>query len=148
MKDTLPFRVKLSVLLEDFADDRDCRVDRIRDHKDKGVWTVFDNALGQTTDNPSVDLSIMPRTIGNDGDDDQVSGQKESNWWVDNEGNEIFGLVHWCITHPLGYAEIKECAMNTDKNSFHAGKRRTHASPLATTSLIVFLIVSFAHCHS
>lgn len=53
--------VEDTVLLENLADDRDGRVHGVRDNEDKGTRAVLGNALGQITDDTSVDLKVQLR---------------------------------------------------------------------------------------
>src|SRR5690554_134043 len=53
----LLFRIEDAALLENLAHNRYCRVDGVRDHKHKRVWTVFGHSLRQVSDNACIDLS-------------------------------------------------------------------------------------------
>lgn len=52
----LPPGVVNALLLEDLGDDRDGRVDRVRDDKDKSLGRVLGNAYGNVTNDTGVDL--------------------------------------------------------------------------------------------
>lgn len=52
-----PLGVKDTVLLEDFGDNGDCRVHRVRDDEDEGLWGVLRDAGGEVAHNACVDLA-------------------------------------------------------------------------------------------
>ena len=53
-----PFRIKDAVLFEDFGNNRDCGIDRIRDDKDSSLGTGSRNARGKIAYDPRIDLQI------------------------------------------------------------------------------------------
>lgn len=51
-----PLRIEDTMLLEDFGDNRDSRVYRVGDHKNKSLWCILCDTGSEVTNDTSVDL--------------------------------------------------------------------------------------------
>jgi hypothetical protein len=60
----LLFGIVHTMLLEDFADNGDSRVDRVGDHQDIGSWAVLGHACCKITDDSSIDLIRERMRVG------------------------------------------------------------------------------------
>lgn len=68
----LLLRVVYAVLLEDFGDDGNCRVHRVRNDKDKGLGCSGRDAGGKVTDDTCVDLGAAGLARRNDAEADVI----------------------------------------------------------------------------
>ena len=60
----IPLRVEDTVGLEDFGDDRDSGVDRVRNHKDESVGAVQGDSGSEIADDASIDLASKQISTG------------------------------------------------------------------------------------